>query len=248
MAELVHCTVADHVALITLDHPPVNAISSELGVAFRALLADLDSDSQVRAAVLTGGPQHFSGGFDINELRVSGPEDAVTRNRRILAAYGAAEEVRFPVIAAINGYAVGGSCEMALACDYRVMAADAFLSWPEVDLAGMAHLQRLTRMIGRAATRRLVYRGEKCSADEAHRLGLVEVIADAGRATEHALAEASLLASKPPHVIEALKRATAFGPEVPLPAAISAELSIVGEVATGPGRYESLKSFTGSGD
>jgi enoyl-CoA hydratase/carnithine racemase len=245
--KLVRTEIDQNVGVITLVHPPVNAISTLLGHQLVAALREMDA-RQVRVAVLTGGPRMFSGGFDVNELKVSAPTDAIPRNRHNYAVYRSLEQARYPIIAAINGYAVGGGCELALACDFRVSAADAFFSWPEVNLAGLAHMQRLVRTIGYGQARRLVYTGERWSATEAHRCGLVDVLAGSGDAISEALAIAGKIAAKPPAVVEVCKRAMSFGFEVPLSVAQDAELSMVGEVAGIADRHARLESFGSSTD
>jgi enoyl-CoA hydratase/carnithine racemase len=239
---LVRTEIDQHIGVITLVHPPVNAINTSLGHQLLDALRELDA-RQVRVAVLTGGPRMFSGGFDVNELKVSAPTDAIPRNRHNYAVYRSIELARYPVIAAINGYAVGGGCELALACDFRVSAVDAFFSWPEVNLAGLAHMQRLVRTIGYGQARRLVYTGERWSATEAYRCGLVDVLAGSGDAISEAMTIAGKIATKPPAVVEVCKRAMGYGFEVPLSVAQDAELSMVGEVAGIADRHTRLESF-----
>ena len=240
--QLVSTRVDGHVGVLTLTHPPVNAISTPLTHQLSAALRQLD-EQDVRVAILTGGPRMFSGGFDVNELKSAAPTDAIPRNRHNYDVYRSLELVRFPVIAAINGYAVGGGCELALACDFRVSARDAFFSWPEVNLAGLAHMQRLVRVIGHGQARRLVYTGERWTAEEAHKWGLVEVLAEPGEAIPAAMAMAEAIAAKPPAVVEVCKRAMSLGFDVPLPVAQAAELSFVGEVAAIADRRHRLDDF-----
>ena len=240
--QFVRTIIDGHVAVVELQHPPVNAISSALGRELIATMAALE-DTDTRVAIVTGGARMFSGGFDINELKDADPLDAIARNRRIYQAYASLEQARFPVLAAINGYAVGGACQLALACDFRVVATDAFFSWPEINLAGVAPMQRLVRTIGYGPARRLVYTGDRCGAEEAFRLGLADVLAEPGQALTTARRYANTIAEKPPRVIEACKRAMALGVEVPLPAAQLAELAMAGEIAGGPGRKERLTAF-----
>lgn len=240
--QFVKSSLDGYVGTLELHHPPVNAISSELGRELFAAVEALE-DTDARVVILTGGERIFSGGFDINELKDAAPTDAVGRNRRIYRVYRKFEEARFPVIAAINGYAVGGSCELALACDFRVVARDAFFSWPEINLAGFAHMQRLVRTIGFGQARRFVYTGAKCSAEEAFRLGLAEVLAEPGQAIQVARQYADTIAEKPPLVVEACKRAMDIGVEVPLAAAQLAELALAGEIAGGAARKERLTAF-----
>lgn len=239
---LVRTEIDGGVGVITLAHPPVNAINTPLGDQLLDALRELEAQ-QARVAILTGGPRMFSGGFDINELKTATPTDAIPRNRHNYKVYRSIELARYPVIAAINGYAVGGGCELALACDFRVAADDAFFSWPEVNLAGLAHMQRLVRAIGYGQARRLVYTGERWSAIEAYRCGLVDVLAGAADAIPAALAIANKIATKPQAVVEVCKRAMSYGFDVPIPVAQDAELSLVGEVAAIADRRTRLDDF-----
>ena len=238
----VKTTVDGNIGVLEIQHPPVNAISSAVGVELHDALERLES-TNVRVVIVTGGDQKFSGGFDINELKAADPSDAIVRNRNIYRVYRKFEEVRFPVIACINGYAIGGSCELALACDLRVASSDAYFRWPEIDLAGFAHMQRLVRAIGYGPARRLVYTGDKCSATLAHQLGLVDVLTEPGRALDESLALAESIARKPPLVIEACKQAMSMGPEVPLLTAQLAELALAGEIAGSADRQSRLSEF-----
>ena len=139
---------------LELHRPPVNALNHALGAELVDAIEALE-DTDVRVVILTGGERMFSAGFDIKELKQADPLDAIGRNRRMYRVYRKVEEARFPVIAAINGYAVGGSCQLVLACDFRVVASDAFFSWPEIDLAGLPPMQRLVRTVGYGQARRL---------------------------------------------------------------------------------------------
>lgn len=240
--EFVKITIDGFVGTLELHRPPVNALNQALGTELVDAVEALEA-TEVRAVILTGGQRMFSAGFDIKQLERSEPSDAIGRNRRMYRIYRSVEQARFPVIAAINGYAIGGSCQLVLACDFRVMAADAFLSWPEIDLAGLAPMQRLIRTIGYGHARRLVYTAARCYGEEAFRLGLANVLAGPGQAIPLARRYAELIAEKPPHVVEAGKSAMTMGVEVPVAAAQLAELALAGEIAGSPVRRGQLDDF-----
>jgi enoyl-CoA hydratase len=244
--EFVKTSIDGYVGMLELHRPPVNALNHALGAELVHAIEALE-DTDVRVVILTGGERMFSAGFDIKELASADPLDAIGRNRRMYRVYRKVEEARFPVIAAINGYAVGGSCQLVLACDFRVVASDAFFSWPEIDLAGLPPMQRLVRTVGYGQARRLVYTAARCGGEEAFRLGLADVLAGPGQAIPVARQYAETIAEKPPLVVEACKKAMTLGVEVPLAAAQLAELTLAGEIAGGSARKERLTAF-GHGD
>lgn len=234
--------VKDRIALITIDRPPVNAIDTGTAHELRRVASELDAiDANV--AVLRGANGRFSGGFDVNELRGAAPIDVVARNRNAYAAYGAFATVAIPVIAQIDGYVVGGACELALACDLRVMASDAFFAWPEIDLAGFAHMQRLEDFIGPGRARLLVYTGDKCYGPEAEKLGLVDRLAPSGRAHQAAMDLAAALARKPRRTLRACKAALRLRSATDLERAQLAELALAAEIAADRDRSERLSAF-----
>ena len=182
------------VALVTLNRPEVrNAINLEMIQDLDAMLDVVGDDPHVRAIVLTGaGDKAFAAGADIAELKERGTEDAL---RKINAAlFRRLEEQPIPAIAAVRGYALGGGCELAMACDLRVAAEDAKFGQPEVGLgiiAGAGAIQRLPRLVGLGRAKELLFTGRVIDAAEAERIGLVnQVVAnDAVLKTAMALAE-----------------------------------------------------------
>jgi enoyl-CoA hydratase/carnithine racemase len=165
---------------------------------------------------------------------------------RLLAIYDSIEQGPLPVIAAIEGYALGGACELAMACDIRVAAEDATFGLPEIRLGGVpgiAGMQRLQRLVGLGKAKRVVLTGEPMSAIEAHRVGLVDELAPAGSALSVALEIAHVIASRPPLSVTAAKRALNLGRDLPLERAQQLDMRFVGEVAMTEDRAESLLAF-----
>ncbi len=235
-----------HIVTVILDRPRVNAINAAMRDALECIFLDLELDSEVYAIVLTGGPRLFSAGVDIHELLAAPPSDAVPRNRRFQTVYALVERSRAPVVAAVNGYALGGGCELAMACDIRVAAADASFGLPEINLGGVPGIggpQRLARMVGESKAKQMILTGQRIEAQEAHRLGLADELAPAGGAMEAALRIAEAIAAKPPLSVQAAKRAIALGRDLPLERAQSLDLVFVDYVARTADRAESLRAF-----
>jgi enoyl-CoA hydratase/carnithine racemase len=196
------------VALVTIAAEPLGVLRVAVKRALRAVLTELEADRAVRAVVLTGTGKAFSVGSDIKEfahdsgwlLRAEFEENGL--NDQIEAA-------RFPVIAALNGHALGGGCVLALACDLRLAAASAKLGVPEVRVGAFASgsgTQRLARLVGRGRALYLLLTGRTISAAEALSLGLVEQVVDDGVLQERALDIASDIAAQAPAAVEASKR------------------------------------------
>ena len=199
------------VVLVRLDRPPVNALDLQLLTELADLVDGLHVDAaagRVRAVVVTGNERAFAAGADIKSF-----SDRLTARRlgRVFrAGFDGLAALPVPVIAAVNGFALGGGCELALACDLRVAgAAKARLGQPEILLGlipGAGGTQRLSRLVGPAVTKDLVWTGRQVDATEALRIGLVDrVVADA-EVVPAALALAAELAAGPRHAIAAAKR------------------------------------------
>jgi enoyl-CoA hydratase len=196
----------DAVALVTIDNPPMNALSAALLEELEAELEELDTDDAVRAIVLRGaGDRAFVAGADIKEfpaLRESASEGGSARGiqqvgRRMDAA-------RTPFVAAIRGYCLGGGLELAMCCDVRICADDATLGQPEIKLGlipGGGGTQRLPRLVGHGRAMFLNLTGDFVDAATAHAWGLVEKVVPAAELEDAALAVAGRIASQSPHAV-----------------------------------------------
>ncbi len=218
----------DPIAVVTLDRPPVNALSFAVLDELSRALRSLDEERSVRAAILTGkGEKAFAAGADIAELAVL--QTAV--EAKVAARTGQAltrqiERMRLPVIAAINGFALGGDCELAMACDIRVASESAKLGQPEVNLGiipGYGGSQRTLRLAGRGQAMYLCLTGELIDAREAHRIGIVDRVVAPGELMSEAKRIASLIAAKAPLAISACKRAIDAGAGISLDDALEVE-------------------------
>ena len=236
------------VAVITVNRPKVlNALNTQTLDELRRAILDLKADDGVRAVVLTGaGEKSFIAGADINELAtqtpVSGREHAMT-GQHILDLI---EQMGKPVIAAINGFALGGGCELAMACTIRIAADTAKLGQPEINLGlipGYAGTQRLARIVGRGRALELLLTGDMVSAQEAHRLGLVNRVVPAADLIAEAKKLATTLASKAPVAIRYILESVNKGVEMPFAQAQVFEATLFGLVASTDDMREGTKAF-----
>jgi enoyl-CoA hydratase len=192
--------------MITLNNPPVNTLSWESRAAFKAALDELDADTQVRAVVITGAGRAFTAGADLVEdqgMSDGQLPDFVADFGRIIDGI---ELFRAPVIAAVNGPAVGGGFELALACDIRVASTDASFIAAGVNVGLMANFWRLTRIVGLGPAKEILLTGEKVGAEAAARWGLVTEVHPPERLRDAAMAKAERIATRAPLSVEATKR------------------------------------------
>jgi enoyl-CoA hydratase len=215
MAEFIRVDQEAAVAIVTIDHPPVNALSARLLEELEAELDRLDGDAATRAIVIRGaGERAFVAGADISEfpsLRES-PPDGSGSARGIQKLGARMDEARTPTVAAIHGYCLGGGLELALACDIRVAAEDAQLGQPEIKLGlipGGGGTQRLPRLVGHGRALLLNLTGDPISGQQAYEWGLVERVVPAGELMDAALGLARTLAERSPHAVGVLKELAA---------------------------------------
>jgi enoyl-CoA hydratase/carnithine racemase len=197
-----------HTAFVTIDNPPANTWTPESLVALEALVRELDADRSVYAAVITGaGEKFFSAGADLKSFQ---GDKALARNfiARFGAAFGALMESRFVTIAAINGYAMGGGLECALACDIRIAEEHAQMALPEPSvglLPGGGGTQNLPWLVGEGWAKRMILANERVDAPTALRIGLVQEVVPKGGALAAATAMAARVATLSPRAVEYCK-------------------------------------------
>jgi enoyl-CoA hydratase len=203
----------DGVVVVTLDRPEaLNALDVGTLSELRERLESLSGDDGVRVVVLTGaGDRAFAAGADIKYMSGLGVEEAKEWGRLGHEVGALLETMPKATIAAVNGFALGGGCELALACDFRYASSAAKLGQPEVNLGiipGWGGTQRLARVCGVGVAKELIFTGRVVGAEEALRIGLVNAVFDAGELLERTLETAGLIASKGPLAIAAAKEAT----------------------------------------
>jgi len=236
------------VALITINRPHVlNALNTSTVDEIGCLILDLTKDDSVRAIVLTGaGDKAFVAGADINELAVQVPTTGrahALAGQRVLDLI---ENMGKPVIAAINGYALGGGCELAMACTLRIAADTAKLGQPEITLGilpGYAGTQRLPRLVGKARAMELILTGAVISASEAERIGLVNRVVPASTLMAEAKKLAGDLAKQAPLAVRYIIDAINHGLEMPFVEGCRFEASLFGLVASTDDMREGTRAF-----
>jgi enoyl-CoA hydratase/carnithine racemase len=179
VAQFVRVQSSAGLATIRLDRPPVNALNAQVQDELREAAAAVGNDERVGAVVIWGGPKVFAAGADIKEMRGRSFAEISARAGDLQAAFTALARIPKVVIAAVNGYALGGGCELALTADLRFAASDAQLGQPEILLGiipGAGGTQRLPRLVGPSRAKALIYSGRFCKADEALAIGLVDEV------------------------------------------------------------------------
>ncbi len=249
-AELVHVERAGAVGIIRLDRPPVNAINSAMHSQLEAAAHRLDGDASVRAVVMHGGDKAFAGGADIKEMADLGPAEIAVFGAGLTRALEAISRMRVPVVAAITGYALGGGFELALAADFRFVADDARLGFPEITLGvipGAGGTQRLPRLIGVAAATRMIMTGRPIKGADAVSMGLAEEAVPGPDVIDRALAFAERLAAGPTRALIAAKRCLADGMDVDLATGLRIESAAFAGLFATEDQKAGMASFMADG-
>ena len=233
------------VAVLTINRPKV--LNAQTLDELRRAILELKHDAAIRVVILTGaGEKSFIAGADINELAVQSPIDGREHAIRGQHVFDLIEHMGKPVIAAINGYALGGGCELAMACTIRIAADSARLGQPEINLGivpGYAGTQRLSRLVGRGRALELLLTGDQVTAHEAHRLGLVNRVVPAADLMTEARSLAGTLAAKAPVAVRYILEAVHKGLEMPFPQAQVFEATLFGLVAATEDMREGTNAF-----
>jgi enoyl-CoA hydratase / 3-hydroxyacyl-CoA dehydrogenase len=235
------------VAWVLLDRPEVlNALSSELLDQLERAFSELASDPALRVVVLAGSGPVFAAGADIAEMAAKSPEEGIAFGFLGQKVARAIEQFPRPVIALVEGYALGGGLEVALATDFVLAAAGAQLGLPEVTVGihpGMGGATRLSRLIGRENAKLLVFTGVPVSAEEAMRLGFVAKVVPAETAREEAAALARTIASRAPLGVRWVKQVIDQGAELPYDQALRLEGESAGRTFSTTDRTEGMRAF-----
>jgi enoyl-CoA hydratase len=233
---------------ITINRPKVlNALNAKTLEELDAAVALAGADDAVRVVTITGaGEKAFVAGADINELAVQTPVGGREHARRGQAVFGRIERLGKPVIAAVNGFALGGGCELAMACTLRLAADTARFGQPEINLGlipGYAGSQRLPRLVGRGRALELLLVGQPISADEALRIGLVNRVVPAADLAAETRAMAAALAAKAPIAARYILDAVASGLEMSLADGQDYEATLFGLVSASEDMREGTRAF-----
>jgi enoyl-CoA hydratase len=236
------------VATLTLNRPDkLNALTSELLTELGMALHGLVSDADLRCVILTGaGDKAFAAGADIAAMSEMTPVQAKQFADKGHRVGSSIESMTVPVIAAVNGFALGGGCELALACDFIYASDKAKLGQPEVNLGvipGFGGTQRLARRVGAARARELCMTGDMVNAEEALRIGLVNAVVPHAELLPRVRETAKKIASKGPLAIAAVKRVVARGADVPLQTANELEATAFAALFGTHDQREGMRAF-----
>jgi enoyl-CoA hydratase len=246
--ETLLCETKDQVARITLNRPQVlNALNTQVFNELETVFSALAADPTVRVILLTGaGEKAFAAGADIKELAATDAAAGEAKARRGQGVFRLIETCGKPVIACINGFALGGGCELAMACTIRLASEAARLGQPEVKLGlipGYGGTQRLPRLVGQPMALKLLLTGDMINAAEALRIGLVDEVLPADKLMERAEALARTIVTMAPLAIAACLEAVRDGSEIGLEEAIDMEAKIFGRLCGTADKEEGTKAF-----
>ncbi len=236
------------VAVVTINRPKaLNALNSETLKELDYVVSELEKDEDIYAVILTGsGEKAFVAGADITEMKdlstMEGRKFSILGNK----VFRRLETLDKPVIAAINGFALGGGCELSLACDIRLASEKAKFGQPEVGLGitpGFGGTQRLARLVGTGLAKELIYTAKIIKADEALRIGLVNRVIEADKLMEEARALANTIAAQAPIAVKLSKEAINRGIQCDIDTALMYEAEAFGECFSTADQTEGLSAF-----
>ncbi|GJL54008.1 MAG: crotonase [Nitrospirales bacterium] len=239
--------VEDFVAILTINHPPANALTPDLLRELESTMDDLAENERVKALVLTGAGRFFIAGADIRVLAgIASSQEGQKMALDGQAIFNKIERSTKPVIAAINGACFGGGLELAMCCHIRLAANEARLGQPEINLGiipGFGGTQRLPRLIGSSKATELVLTGESISAEEARTLGLVSQVMPSGDLMRQAIGLARRIASKGQLAVQAALQAIRQGTEIGLREGLTLEANLFGALCESADKTEGLAAF-----
>ena len=236
------------VAIALINRPKaLNALNSEVLNDLNTMIDEINADPEIRVLILTGsGEKAFVAGADIGEMSTLTKAEGEAFGKRGNDAFRKLETLPIPVIAAVNGYALGGGCELAMACDIRICSDAAVFGQPETGLGitpGFGGTQRLARLIGPGMAKQLIYSARNIKADEALRIGLVNAVYPAEELLPAAEKLAETIAKNAPIAVRACKKAINEGLELPMDEAIVLEEKLFGGCFETEDQKEGMGAF-----
>ena len=249
-SDFVRVEIESSIATIRIDRPKMNPLSIEVQDAIGEAARIVSDDDEVAAVVVYGGEKVFAAGADIKEMQGMSYTDMVQRAPVIQACFTAVARIPKPTVAAIEGYALGAGCELALCCDFRVAADDAKLGQPEILLGvipGAGGTQRLARLVGASRAKDLVFTGRMIDAQEAKEIGLVDEVAPAGGAYQAAVDRVRRYVHGPAFALRAAKEAIDRGLDNDLETGLAIEAMQFAGVFATKDREIGMTSFVKEG-
>lgn len=245
--EFLNCEIENKVAVVTINRPPVNPLNTQIFKELSSIFDELDLDDEVNAVVITGsGEKAFVAGADITEMAGLDLAGVMKMNKVSRAVFAKIENASKPVIAAINGLALGGGLELALACDLRISSEKAKFAFPEVGLGiipGGGGTQRLQKIVGQGIAKELLYFGDMFDASKALDLHIVNTVVPAEKVVSTAKEWAERLAQKPAVAVQMLKLAVNTGSNVDIESGLIIETTCFGNAFSSEDRKEGLQAF-----
>lgn len=237
-----------NVAVATINRPQaLNALNSDVLTDLDELVNVVSADSDIRALVITGsGAKAFVAGADIGEMSTLTPAEGEAFGKHGNDVFRRIETLPIPTIAAVNGFALGGGCELSMACDIRICADTAVFGQPEVGLGitpGFGGTQRLARLVSPGMAKQLIYTARNIKADEAYRIGLVNAVYPAEELLPQAEKLANTIAANAPIAVRACKKAINEGLQVDMDAAVVIEEKLFGSCFKTADQMEGMGAF-----
>ncbi|MGG0177213.1 enoyl-CoA hydratase/isomerase family protein [Gottfriedia acidiceleris] len=245
---LVKVEKQEHFAIVTIDNPPMNALSAAVKEEIRNAFLELNADQGVLVIILTGaGQKAFMAGADIKELpqRIGNP-NLIPQFMKNHEMFNNIDYSLKPTIAVLNGYTLGGGCELALTCDLRIAEEHALIGVPEVKLGllpGAGGTQRLPRLIGEAKAKELLFTGDHITASEALSIGLVNRVVPTGFGLEEAIKLAKKICKNSPSALKNIKKAVDEGMEIELSKGLAREAELFQELFLKEDAKEGVQAF-----
>jgi enoyl-CoA hydratase/carnithine racemase len=250
VGESVRLEVEAGIGTIRLDRPPMNALDAAVQEGIRAAAQEAEARRDVAAVVVSGGPKVFAAGADIKEMKAMSYTDMVDRSRALQSSLTAVAQIGKPTVAAVTGYALGGGCELALACDFRVCGDNAKLGQPEILLGiipGAGGTQRLPRLVGVAKAKDLIFSGRFVDSAEALAIGLVDEVVPADDVYTAAVARVQRYVGGPAYALRAAKEAIDQGSETDLATGLEIERMLFAGLFATRDREIGMTSFVEHG-
>jgi len=246
VGEFVKLEIGEGIGTIRLGRPPMNALNTQVQEELREAAQEAAGAGDVRAVIVYGGEKVFAAGADITEFTTTTFQEMTVRAAALSSAFDAVARIPKPVVAAITGYALGGGCELALACDWRVVAEDAKLGQPEIKLGiipGAGGTQRLARLVGPARAKDLVFSGRMVDAEEALRIGLADRVAPAAEVYAAAVELVKPYLTGPAMALRAAKQAIDGGLSMDLASGLALESHLFAGLFATDDRVEGTTAF-----
>ena len=233
--------------VVKINNPQaMNALNTTVLSELDAAFTEIGNDKEIKAVIITGEGRAFVAGADISQMSTMNATEGKAFGEQGAAVFRKIETLPVPVIAAVNGFALGGGCELAMACDIRIASAKAKFGQPEVGLGitpGFSGTQRLPRLVGMGVAKELIYTADIIDAAEAYRIGLVNKVAEPEALMDEAMKMANKIASKAPIAVRYSKEAINTGMQTDIDSAIAIEANLFGLCFASEDQKEGMGAF-----